>query len=155
MPNRFAYGTTNAAVVGLTKSVAADFVARGIRCNAICPGTIQTPSLDERLRATGDYDKALDAFKAHGSPWVGSAALTTGHDEGTPMKLIRHGRHGAERPALLDAAGRVLDLSNFVDDIAGPALRHDVLERLRMFDASSLPAVDTPERRYQTSPSSS
>lgn len=64
VPNRFVYGTTKAAVVGLTKSVAADFVTRGIRCNAICPGTIQTPSLDERLRATGDFDKALDASKA-------------------------------------------------------------------------------------------
>ena len=45
-PNRFAYGTTKAAVIGLTKSVAADFVAKGIRCNAVCPGTVQTPSLD-------------------------------------------------------------------------------------------------------------
>jgi 2-keto-3-deoxy-L-fuconate dehydrogenase len=48
--NRFAYGVTKAAVIGLTKSVAADFVGRGIRCNAICPGTVQTPSLDERIR---------------------------------------------------------------------------------------------------------
>jgi 2-keto-3-deoxy-L-fuconate dehydrogenase len=58
------YGTTKAAVVGLTKSVAADFVTRGIRCNAICPGTIETPSLVERLRATGDFEQALAAFKA-------------------------------------------------------------------------------------------
>jgi len=50
VPNRFAYGVTKAAVIGLTKSVAADFVGRGIRCNAICPGTVQTPSLDERIR---------------------------------------------------------------------------------------------------------
>lgn len=64
VPNRFVYGTTKAAVVGLTKSVAADFVAQGIRCNAICPGTIETPSLHERLRATGDFDRALAAFKA-------------------------------------------------------------------------------------------
>jgi 2-keto-3-deoxy-L-fuconate dehydrogenase len=48
--NRFAYGVTKAAVIGLTKSVAADFVGRGIRCNAICPGTVQTPSLDGRIR---------------------------------------------------------------------------------------------------------
>ena len=47
--NRFAYGTTKAAVIGLTKSIAADFAARGIRCNAICPGTVQSPSLDERI----------------------------------------------------------------------------------------------------------
>jgi 2-keto-3-deoxy-L-fuconate dehydrogenase len=51
VPNRFAYSLTKAAVIGLTKSVAADFVARGIRCNAICPGTVQTPSLDARIRA--------------------------------------------------------------------------------------------------------
>ena len=50
-PNRFVYGTTKAAVIGLTKSVAADFVAKGIRCNAICPGTIESPSLRERIEA--------------------------------------------------------------------------------------------------------
>jgi 2-keto-3-deoxy-L-fuconate dehydrogenase len=50
VPNRFAYGVTKAAVIGLTKSVAADFVGQRIRCNAICPGTVQTPSLDERIR---------------------------------------------------------------------------------------------------------
>jgi 2-keto-3-deoxy-L-fuconate dehydrogenase len=64
VPNRFAYGTSKAAVIGLTKSVAADFVAQGIRCNAICPGTVHTPSLDERLRATGDYDAAYRNFVA-------------------------------------------------------------------------------------------
>ena len=64
VPNRFAYGTTKAAVVGLTKSIAADFVTRGIRCNAICPGTIETPSLHERLRALGNFEQALAAFKA-------------------------------------------------------------------------------------------
>ncbi|HVN43224.1 MAG TPA: SDR family NAD(P)-dependent oxidoreductase, partial [Steroidobacteraceae bacterium] len=64
VPNRFVYGTTKAAVVGLTKSVAADFVTRGIRCNAICPGTIETPSLHDRLRASGDFERALAAFKA-------------------------------------------------------------------------------------------
>jgi 2-keto-3-deoxy-L-fuconate dehydrogenase len=63
-PNRFVYGVTKAAVVGLTKSVAADFIAKGIRCNAICPGTVDTPSLHERLKATGDYAKALAALTA-------------------------------------------------------------------------------------------
>jgi 2-keto-3-deoxy-L-fuconate dehydrogenase len=53
VPNRCAYGATKAAVIGLTKSVAADFVGQGIRCNAICPGTVQTPSLDERIAAAG------------------------------------------------------------------------------------------------------
>lgn len=63
-PDRFVYGATKAAVVGITKSVAADFVTQGIRCNAICPGTVDTPSLHDRLRATGDYEGALSAFKA-------------------------------------------------------------------------------------------
>jgi 2-keto-3-deoxy-L-fuconate dehydrogenase len=64
IPNRFAYATTKAAVIGLTKSVAADFVGRGIRCNAICPGTVDTPSLQQRLRDTGDYEGAHAAFIA-------------------------------------------------------------------------------------------
>lgn len=64
VPNRFAYGATKAAVIGLTKGIAADFVAQGIRCNAICPGTVHSPSLDERLRDTGDYEAAKAAFIA-------------------------------------------------------------------------------------------
>lgn len=64
VPNRFAYSATKAAVLGLTKSVSADFVTQGIRCNAICPGTVQSPSLDERLAATGDYDNARHDFIA-------------------------------------------------------------------------------------------
>ena len=64
IPGRFAYGATKAAVIGLTKSVAADFVERGIRCNAICPGTVDTPSLQQRLRDTGDYEEARKAFIA-------------------------------------------------------------------------------------------
>ena len=63
-PNRFAYSASKAAVIGLTKSVAADFVGKGIRCNAICPGTVETPSLQDRLRAAGDYDAARAAFVA-------------------------------------------------------------------------------------------
>ncbi len=63
-PNRFVYGTTKAAVIGLTKSIAADFIGQGIRCNAICPGTVQTPSLDERIAAQGDVEKARAAFIA-------------------------------------------------------------------------------------------
>jgi len=62
VPNRFAYSTTKAAVIGLTKSVAADYVARGVRCNAICPGTVESPSLQDRMRAGGDYDAARAAF---------------------------------------------------------------------------------------------
>ncbi|MDN7672157.1 SDR family oxidoreductase [Burkholderia oklahomensis] len=65
VPNRFVYGATKAAVIGLTKSVAADFVAQGIRCNAICPGTVESPSLDARIveqaRARGE---SIDAVRA-------------------------------------------------------------------------------------------
>jgi 2-keto-3-deoxy-L-fuconate dehydrogenase len=64
VPNRFLYGATKAAVIGLTKSVAADFVAQGIRCNAICPGTVQTPSLDERINTFDDPVAARKAFIA-------------------------------------------------------------------------------------------
>jgi 2-keto-3-deoxy-L-fuconate dehydrogenase len=63
-PNRFVYGTTKAAVIGLTKAIAADFVGKGIRCNAICPGTIETPSLYDRMAAQGDMEKARAAFLA-------------------------------------------------------------------------------------------
>ena len=64
VPNRCAYGATKAAVIGLTKSIAADFVTNGVRCNAICPGTVETPSLHQRLEATGDYDASRRAFIA-------------------------------------------------------------------------------------------
>lgn len=63
-PNRFIYGVTKAAVIGLTKSIASDYVKSGIRCNAICPGTVMSPSLQDRLAATGDYDEAEKAFIA-------------------------------------------------------------------------------------------
>jgi len=62
VPSRAAYGTTKAAVIGLTKSVAADFVGQGIRCNAICPGTVDTPSLQGRLAAQPDPAAALQSF---------------------------------------------------------------------------------------------
>ncbi len=64
VPVRFAYTASKAAVIGLTKSVAADYVTQGIRCNAICPGTVESPSLEERLHAQGDYDKTRAAFIA-------------------------------------------------------------------------------------------
>lgn len=63
-PDRFAYGATKAAVIGLTKAVAVDFIGQGIRCNAICPGTVQSPSLDDRMRAGEDYEATKAAFIA-------------------------------------------------------------------------------------------
>jgi len=63
-PNRFVYGSTKAAVIGMTKSVAKDYITTGVRCNAICPGTVDSPSLHDRLRATGDYEAAMKAFVA-------------------------------------------------------------------------------------------
>jgi len=66
IPNRFVYGASKAAVIGLTKAIAADFVGKGIRCNAICPGTIESPSLESRIRALGEtaggYEAARKAF---------------------------------------------------------------------------------------------
>ncbi|TMG85574.1 MAG: SDR family oxidoreductase, partial [Betaproteobacteria bacterium] len=64
LPNRFAYGASKAAVIGLTKAVAADFVGKGIRCNAIAPGTVDTPSLTERINAFPDPVEARKAFIA-------------------------------------------------------------------------------------------
>ena len=92
VPTRVVYSSTKAAVIGLTKSVAADYVSRGVRCNAICPGTVATPSLDDRLRAQGDYEKTRAAFIARqpigrvGRPeeiadlvlYLASATYTTG-----------------------------------------------------------------------------
>ncbi len=63
-PNRFVYGAAKAAVIGMTKAIAADFTGRGIRCNAICPGTVHSPSWEGRVRAADDPDAALAAFIA-------------------------------------------------------------------------------------------
>jgi 2-keto-3-deoxy-L-fuconate dehydrogenase len=63
-PNRFVYGSTKAAVIGLTKAIAADFIRHGIRCNAICPGTVQSPSLEQRIAAQGNAEKARADFVA-------------------------------------------------------------------------------------------
>jgi len=87
-PNRYVYGTTKAAVIGMTKSVAVDFVTKGIRCNAICPGTVDSPSLHDRLRAMGDYEEAKKAFIARQpmgrigtAQEVAALALYLGSDE--------------------------------------------------------------------------
>ena len=62
--DRFVYGSTKAAVIGLTKAIAADFVRHGVRCNAICPGTVQSPSLEQRIAAQGDPEAAYSEFVA-------------------------------------------------------------------------------------------
>ena len=64
VPNRFVYCASKASVIGMTKAIAADYVTQGIRCNAICPGTVDSPSMHDRLRATGNYEQALADFKA-------------------------------------------------------------------------------------------
>ena len=64
VPNRFVYCASKAAVIGMTKAIAADYVTQGIRCNAICPGTVDSQSLHDRLRATGDYEVAHEQFIA-------------------------------------------------------------------------------------------
>jgi len=91
-PNRFAYGTTKAAVIGLTKSIAADFVQHGIRCNALCPGTVHTPSLEVRMAASGDLKAAQQAFIARqpmgrlGTPEeIAEAALYLASDDSSFM----------------------------------------------------------------------
>jgi 2-keto-3-deoxy-L-fuconate dehydrogenase len=63
-PNRFVYGSTKAAVIGLTKAIAADFIRSGVRCNAICPGTVQSPSLEQRIAAQGNVEKVRSEFVA-------------------------------------------------------------------------------------------
>jgi 2-keto-3-deoxy-L-fuconate dehydrogenase len=63
-PNRFVYATTKAGVIGMTKAIAADFITQGVRCNAICPGTIDSPSLQDRMRAMGDYETGRASFMA-------------------------------------------------------------------------------------------
>jgi 2-keto-3-deoxy-L-fuconate dehydrogenase len=64
LPNRFVYGTTKAAIIGMSKSIAADFVTQGIRCNCVCPGTVDTPSLGDRIRQLGDEAEARRMFQA-------------------------------------------------------------------------------------------
>ena len=92
IPNRFIYGASKAAVIGLTKSVARDFITQGIRCNYICPGTVDSPSLHDRLMATGNYDKAMTEFVARqpmgrlGGPIeIAQLAVYLGSDESVYM----------------------------------------------------------------------
>lgn len=87
-PNRFVYGATKAAVIGMTKALAADFVGRGVRCNAICPGTVQSPSFEQRMAACSDSVKARAEFVARqpmgrlGQPEeIATLAVYLGSDE--------------------------------------------------------------------------
>ncbi|TCO71933.1 SDR family oxidoreductase [Rhodovulum euryhalinum] len=87
-PNRFVYGMSKAAIIGMTKSVAIDYVTKGVRVNCICPGTVDSPSLHDRLRATGDYEAAKAAFIARqpmgriGTPGeIAALAVYLGSDE--------------------------------------------------------------------------
>jgi 2-keto-3-deoxy-L-fuconate dehydrogenase len=87
-PNRFVYGSTKAAVIGLTKALAADFIGKGIRCNAICPGTVESPSLEARIAASGDAQRARADFIARqpmarlGKPEeIAALAVYLGSDE--------------------------------------------------------------------------
>ncbi len=168
VPNRFAYCASKAAVIGLTKSIAADFVTDGIRCNAICPGTVDSPSLHERLRATGDYEKAMTDFIAR-QPMgrIGAAeeiaalalylpAMSAPLPQARPtpsmaagrseirrihMKLLRYGPAGQEKPGVLDDTGTIRDLSGRVSDISGEMLGDGSLRELRGIDPTGLPVV--------------
>ena len=106
-PNRFVYGTTKAAVIGLTKSVAADTVARGVRCNAICPGTIQTPSLDDRIAANaaaaggiGAGPHRLRRAPGHGPARHAGGDRSLGRLPGQRRLAVRHRTGDGDRRRL-------------------------------------------------------
>ena len=107
VPNRFVYGLTKAAVIGLTKSIAADYVGKGIRCNAICPGTVQSPSLEDRMRAQGDYETARR--RLHRPPADGPPRHARG--DRRPRRLPRR-RDLHHRPGLRHR-GRLGNLNRF------------------------------------------
>lgn len=96
-PGRFIYGASKASVIGMTKSVAKDYVQRGVRVNCICPGTVESPSLRQRLEATGDYEAAYAAFVARqpmgriGQPEeIAALAVYLGSDESSFTTGVAH-----------------------------------------------------------------
>ena len=117
MPNRFVYGATKAAVIGLTKSIAADFITKGIRCNAICPGTVESPSLRQRIaaqaKASGQTLAQVEAAFVARQP-MGRLGRDRGdrRARGLPgqRRIGVHHRHGAGHRRRLvelsDSAGR-------------------------------------------------
>ncbi len=168
VPNRFAYGVTKAAVIGLTKAVAADYVGDGIRCNAICPGTVESPSLESRIGHRETTKRRVRPLSP-ASRWAASArpkrsptlpsispAPPTPPARPTPstaagpfersirekhMKLLRYGEPGQEKPGLLGSDGIIRDLSGHVSDLAAGALDPSKLDELANLDVETLPAV--------------
>ena len=118
VPNRYVYGASKAAVIGLTKAVAADFIRQRIRCNAICPGTIASPSLDERIKALSQGDRPFLPRGAAGfcrSPADGPAGNARGGRLPRPLPSERRGklhyRPGASRPWRDGAEGAAMSSS--------------------------------------------
>ena len=117
VPNRFVYGATKAAVIGMTKALAADFTSKGIRVNAICPGTVDSPSLTERLKATGDYEARQ--VRLHLPPAHGPHGPCRGNRHAGGLSGKRRGglRH---RPDLRDRR-RLVDLAETAHEPAPPS----------------------------------
>ena len=89
-PGRFVYGATKAGVIGITKSIAADFITKGIRCNAICPGTVESPSLEDRLRATGEIEADdLVYLDRIADRWIGIAETNARQGTSTHARQTR------------------------------------------------------------------
>ena len=138
IPNRCIYGASKAAVIGLTKSVAADFVTKGIRCNSLCPGTVDSPSLQQRLRDTGDYEAARKAFTAR-QP-LGRIGNRRGNGQhravaGQRRFQLRHGPefHPGRRHNHLDAHARTLRHSGGLTPAHASGAKTRAMQRLFLF----------------------
>ena len=107
VPNRFVYGATKAAVIGMTKALAADFTAKGIRFNAICPGTVDTPSLTERMKAAGRLRESQAPPSSPASPW---AAWPQPEEIAAARRLSRQRRGGLRHRPDLRHRRRLVDL---------------------------------------------